>query len=264
MLRLDEAFHNPVKELLRQKKKVCGGWLQLCSPMSSEIMGKAGFDFLMVDMEHAPNDVFMLIQQLQALKGYGVTPLARAPWNDMVAIKRILDAGVYGLLVPYVNTREEAEQAVANTKYPTLGVRGVAPSPRAPGFGMNSKNYMERANDELLVMTAVETPEAVQNLDEILKVPGLDGIFIGPMDLATSMGHFCDPSAPEVQEAIAQVERKVFASDKYLATVAKDMDAAQKLYDRGYSMILSMSDSGYLAQGAMAAVKRFKEAYPQR
>lgn len=264
MLRLDEEFHNPLKEMLKAKKKVCGGWLQLCSPLSAEIMGKAGFDFLMVDMEHAPNDVYMLLRQLQAMKGYGVTPMARAPWNDMVAIKRILDAGVYGLLVPYVNTREEAEQAVANTKYPTQGVRGVAPSPRAPGFGMNPQNYMKRANDEILVMTAVETPEAVENLDEILQVENLDGIFIGPMDLATSMGHFCDPSHPDVQQAIAAVERKVFASNKYLATVAKDMEAAKKLYDRGYSMVLSMSDSGFLAQAAMNTVKSFHEQYPER
>ena len=264
MLKLDETFHNPLKDLLRQKKKVCGAWLQLCSPMSAEIMAKAGFDFLMVDMEHAPNNVFMLLQQLQGMKGHRAVPLARAPWNDMVTIKRMLDTGVYGLLIPYVNTKEEAERAVANTKYPPEGVRGVAPSPRAPGFGMQPKNYMEHANEEILVMTAVETPEAVKNIDEILSVPGLDGIFIGPMDLATSMGHFCDPSAPEVQEAIRQVEEKVLASDKYLATVAGNFEAAQKLYDKGYSLILSMSDSGYLGKAAMDLVQRFHHTYPER
>lgn len=264
MLRLGEELHNPVKELLRQKKKVCGGWLQLCSVMSAEIMAKAGFDFLMVDMEHAPGDFFLLVQQLQAMKGHRAVPFVRAPWNDMVSIKRILDAGVYGILIPYVNTREEAERAVSYTKYPTEGVRGVAPSPRAPGFGLEASNYMKRANDEIVVMTAVETLEAVQALDEILTVPGLDGIFIGPMDLATSMGHFCDPSAPDVREAIEEVERKVFASGKFLGTVAGNMDAAQALYDRGYSLVLSMSDSGGLAKLARSTVTQFEKAYPER
>ncbi|MEG2383647.1 MAG: aldolase/citrate lyase family protein, partial [Oscillospiraceae bacterium] len=251
MLRLDEEFYNPVKAMLAEKKKVCGGWLQLGSTISPEIMAKAGFDFLMVDLEHAPGNVFLLVQQLQAMKGYNAVPFVRAPWNDMVTIKRILDAGVYGLLVPYVNTKAEAEQAVANTKYPPEGVRGVAPSPRAPGYGMNSKNYMNHANDQILVMTAVETYEAVQNLDEILSVPGLDGIFIGPMDLATSMGHFCDASAPEVQEVIAVIEKKVMASKKFLATVAGDFTVAEKLYNKGYSLVVTMSDSGTLAKVSM-------------
>ena len=264
MLKLEEVFHNPVRDLLKEGKPVCAGWLQMCSVVSAEIMAKAGFDVLMVDMEHAPGDFFLLLQQLQALKGYGAVPFVRAPWNDMVSIKRILDTGVYGVLVPYVNTKEEAENAVSYTKYPPRGVRGVAPSPRAPGFGQNSANYLDHANREIVVMTAVETLEAVENLDEILQIPDLDGIFSGPMDLATSMGHFCDPSAPDVQEAIQRVEQKVIGSGKFLGTVAKNVAAAQPLYDRGYQLVVTLSDSGGLAALARQTVTDFHKLYPER
>ncbi len=264
MLKINETFVNPVKSLLKEKKKVCGGWLQLASTLSSEIMGKAEFDVLMVDMEHGPSDFSLLLAQFQALKGYGVSPFVRAPWNDFVAIKRILDAGAYGVLVPYVNTKEEAELAVSATIYPPHGIRGVAPSPRAPGYGMNSRNYLDHADEQIVVMTAVETPEAIANLDEILTVEGLDGIFIGPMDLATSMGHRFNPGHEEVKAAVAKVEEKVFASNKYLASVAPNLEAAKAMYDRGYSLVLVMSDAGTVAKAAMETTAKFKEMYPNR
>lgn len=264
MLRLDEVFCNPVKPLLRDKKKVLGAWLQMASPYAAEIFAKAQVDVLMVDMEHGPNDILSLIEQLRAMGRFSAVPLVRAPWNDMVAIKRILDAGAYGVLVPYVNSREEAQAAVSYCRYPVAGVRGVAPSPRAPGFGMNSANYMTRANDEILVMTAVETGEAVDNIDELVQVEGLDGIFIGPMDLATSMGHFCDPAHPEVQAAIRKVERAVTSSGKFLATVAGGMEDAKRKYDLGYNLVIAFADGGILGAVAKRNVEEFKRAYPQR
>lgn len=263
MLPLDQEFYNPIKHKLKAKQKVIGAWLQMASPYAAEIMAKAGMDVLMVDMEHGPNTILSLIDQLRAMGRFPTTPFARAPWNDMVTIKRMLDAGIYGILIPYVNTAEEAASAVANCRYPMEGVRGVAPSPRAPGFGMNAMNYMRHANEEIVVMTAVETPTAVNNIDEILKVDGLDGIFIGPMDLATSMGHFCDPSHPEVQEAIAEVERKVLASDKFLASIAGDMDVAFKKYEKGYSLLMVMADGGTLGKVTMKNVDSFRKVYPE-
>ncbi|MEG0764985.1 MAG: aldolase/citrate lyase family protein [Pseudoflavonifractor sp.] len=263
MLKLDEKFYNPAKHKLQNKEKLLGAWLQMASPYAAEIFAKAGLDVLMVDMEHGPNDILSLIDQLRAMGRFDAVPFARAPWNDMVTIKRMLDAGLYGILVPYVNTAEEARDAVAACKYPMEGVRGVAPSPRAPGFGMNSMNYMNHANEEILVMTAVETATAVDNLDEILKVEGLDGIFIGPMDLATSMGHFCDPSHPDVQKAIATVEEKVLASDKFLASVAGNMEVALQKYKKGYSLVVAMADGGTLGSTAMKNVKEFRAEYPQ-
>lgn len=261
MLGLDEKFYNKVKWMLKDGEKTVGAWLQIGSPYTAEIFGKAGFDWVMIDMEHGPGDIPTLISQLQGLKGYGTVPFVRAPWNDFVAIKRILDAGVYGVLVPYVNTKEEAENAVKACKYPTKGIRGVAGSPRAGGYGMNIKNYLENADEQVLVMTAIETPEAVENLDYILEVEDLDGIFIGPMDLATSMGHFCNPKEKEVQDAIKIIEEKVFNSNKFLGTVASDIDEAMKLYEKGYQYVVTMADGVSLGKMAVNNVKKFREVY---
>jgi len=264
MLRLDESFYNPAKHALKEGRKLLGAWVQTASPFAAEIFAKAGVDILMIDMEHGPNDILSLLDQLRAIGRFDSVPLVRAPWNDMVTIKRILDAGAYGVLIPYVNTPEDARAAVSYCKYPTEGVRGVAPSPRAPGWNMNAANYMTHANEEVLVMTAVETMEAVDNIDELVKVEGLDGIFIGPMDLATSMGHFCDPSHSEVQAAIKKVEDAVIGSGKFLASVAGGMELAGKKYDKGYSLVVAFADGGTLGAAAMKNVKQFHEMYPER
>ena len=225
---------------------------------------KAGFDLVMVDMEHGPGDILTLISQIQGMKGQPAVPFVRAPWNDFVQIKKILDAGTFGLLVPYVNTAEEARAAVAAAKYPLEGIRGVSGSPRGPHFGNNSMDYMKGANEEIFIMTAIETMEAVNNIDELLQVEGLDGIFIGPMDLATSMGHFGDSSHPEVQEAIAHIEKKVFASDKILATVGGPMEQAIAKYERGYQLLLLFSDTVSLSAAARSVVGQFSKQFPDR
>ncbi len=252
---------NPVKNKLKNGQKTMGGFLQTLSPVAAEIMAQAGFDWLIVDLEHSPGDFANLQAQLQAMNGSGVVPFARAPWNDMVAIKRILDTGVMGVLVPYVNTREEAEAAVAACKYPPQGVRGVAGSPRAAGYTGNTMPYLSSANDETIVMIAVETMEAVGNLDGILEVEGLDGIFIGPVDLASSMGYLGDPGQAEVQEAIARIERKVFASDKFLGTLAATWDKANACFEKGYQWMVVMQDGATLVGASRQAVSRFRDSY---
>lgn len=255
--------HNRVKAMLKAGKRVSGAWAQGASSLFTEILADAGFDLVMVDMEHGPGDILTLISQIQGMKGQPAVPFVRTPWNDFVVIKRILDAGAYGLLVPYVNTPEEARAAVAAAKYPPAGIRGVSGSPRAPHFGNNAMEYMKSANDEVFVMTAIETMEAVNNIDGFLAIDGLDGIFIGPMDLATSMGHFGDPSHPDVQAAIQSVERKVIGSGKVLGTVADKWEAAQKKYEAGYQLLMLMSDTNSLGAFARSTVKNFKDAYPQ-
>lgn len=264
MLKNGEVLYNKVKWMLKDGKRTIGSWLQLGSNISAEIVAKAGPDWVMIDMEHGPYDIPTLTMQLQAISKYDVVPFARAPWNDMVAIKQILDCGVMGIVVPYVSTKEEAERAVAACKYPTRGVRGVAGSPRAAGFTLDGQRYLGNANDQILVMTQVETPEAVRNIEELVTVDGLDGIFIGPMDLSCSMGHFATPSDPEVQAAIRHVEDVAFKSDKFLATVASDMKAAKALYDRGYGLVVPMSDSTTLAKAAKGVFDEFHSLYPNR
>lgn len=258
---MSNNIQNPVKRKLKNGQKTIGGFLQMISPVSAEIMSRSGFDWLIVDLEHSPGDFANLQAQLQAMNGSGVVPFARAPWNDMVAIKRTLDTGVMGVLIPYVNTREEAEAAVAACKYPPLGVRGVAGSPRAAGYTRNTMPYLTTANDEVIVMIAVETMEAVNNLDEILTVEGLDGIFIGPVDLASSMGYLGDPSQPEVQETIAVIESKVIPSDKFLGTLAANWGKAEACFEKGYQWMVLMQDGVAIKNAGDAAVSSFRNVY---
>ena len=259
-----KPFENRVKRLLKDGKKTSGAWLQIASPITAEIISSAGFDWVIVDMEHGPGDILTLIDQLQAMKGSEVGSLVRVPWNDFVVIKRVLDAGAHGVLIPYVNTKAAAEAAVRACKYPPEGIRGIAGSVRAARFNQNSlENYFNRANDEILVVTQVETAEAVANLDEILEVPGLDGIFIGPMDLSTSMGHLGKMGHPDVQSAIATVEAKALKANKILGTVSANWDQAKQLYDRGYQMITLMADGVGLANLAADTVANFQKAFPE-
>lgn len=254
-------FDNTVMTKLRNKEPVSAAWSQLGSNLSAEIMAEAGFDVLVIDMEHSPLDLPKLVSIIQATKGTDCAPFVRAPWNDMVWIKQILDAGAYGIHVPYVSTREEAEYAVKSCKYAPQGWRGLASSQRAVNYSLSKAEYFSRANRDVLVMVAIETPQGVENIEEIASVEGVDGIFIGPSDLSTSMGFLANPSVPEVQAAIAAIEAAAKKAGKFLGTIAPNAEAAEKLYEKGYSIIYFFSDSTDLARMASETVKRFKEAH---
>ncbi len=260
---MSQLFENPVKRMIKAGKKTAGAWAQLCSPIATEILGRGGFDWILVDMEHAPGDVLTLVSQFQALGGTGAVPIVRVPWNDLVWIKRVLDAGAYGLMIPYVNTKDQAMAAVQACKYPPAGNRGIAGSPRAAGYGRDTAGYLKRANDEIFVMLQVETPQAIDNLEEIAKVPGVDTLFIGPMDLSTSMGHFGNPAHPDVQAAIATVEAKAKKLGMPLGTISGSWEQAKALYDRGYQLITLMSDSVLLSKAGADTMAKFREAFPQ-
>ena len=227
-----EEYYNEVKRRLKNKGKVSAAWLHMASNVSAEILANAGFDALVIDVEHSPVDYQTILSMCQAIKGTGALPFARAPWNDLIALKRISDCGVMG-------------------------------SPRACGYGMNRGHYLQRANDENLVMIAIETPEGIKNLPEIMKIEDLDGIFIGPMDLSTSMGMMGQFDREVFKAAIRQIEDIVLPSDKFLATVANDADAAQKLYDKGYNFVIMMSDAVDLSKMAAKAVETFKKNNPE-
>jgi 2-keto-3-deoxy-L-rhamnonate aldolase RhmA len=259
-----ELFTNPLKARIKAGQKLAGAWCQLASPMTAELFSKAGFDWLLLDLEHGPGDILNLISQIQAMASGNALPVVRSPWNDFVAIKRILDAGAYGVVIPYVNTREEAEAAVRACKYPPKGIRGIAGSPRISGYGLNENQYLQRANDELLVITQVETSQAAENLDSILQTPGLDGIFIGPMDLAASLGHLGDPSHPDVQAVIGKIEAIVLKTDRALCTLASGFEQARKLFDKGYQLVTLMADGVALAKLAAEQVGKFQSGYPSK
>ena len=250
---------NPAADALRAGKKVSCAWLQAGSPVTAEIMAEAGFDILLVDLEHGPGDIMTLMTQIQAMKGEKAVPFARAPWNDFVAIKRILDAGAYGLIVPYVCNKQEAEAAVRAAKYPPEGIRGIAGSPRAPHYGNNSMEYFDTANRDIFVFVQIETPDGVKNIDDILSVPGVDGIFIGPMDLATTHGYRGKPGTPAMVEIIAALEKKILAKKKPMATICNDFADAKAKYERGYSMIVLMSDTVNLGKLAREEVGKFRK-----
>ena len=256
---MPELYVNTAKERLLKGEKLSAGWIQTGSPMASEIMAQSGFDILVVDGEHGPVDPSNLIPILHAMNGYGVMPMVRAPWNDFVSIKRLLDCGAMGIHIPYVNTPEEAAAAVSACKYPPEGIRGIAGSPRAAGYGANLGNYLQRANDQMLVMIALETPQSVQNLDLLMDVKGVDGIFIGPTDLSTTHGYFANAAHPEMQKIIRGIEDKVLArGDKLLATIASSASAAKELYMRGYSYVIFASDGVTLRTTVSEMIKEFK------
>jgi 4-hydroxy-2-oxoheptanedioate aldolase len=197
------------KSLIKLKEggEVLTGWLSIPSSLSAELMALQDFDALTLDMQHGAIDYVDAIPMLQAISTTQVTPMVRAPWNDPSILGRILDAGAYGVICPMINTGEQAEAFVKATRYQPIGQRSAGPL-RATMYA--GADYFKNANDTIITLAMVETKEAVDNLDDILSVPGLDGIYVGPSDLAVSFGHPAgyDPRFPEVYEAIKHIAAK--------------------------------------------------------
>ena len=258
---LDTKLKNHLKEKIRSGKKCLGAWLQSGSPACAEIFGQAGFDFVIIDMEHGPHDFMTLGDQLRALRGTEVTPIVRTEWNDFVFAKRVLDIGAMGLHVPYISTRAEVEYALRSAWYPPQGNRGMARSTRACFYGQKPVSEMGEINDKMFVMTGIETPEGVQNVEEIASTPGLDAVFLGPMDLASTSGNLANPGGPEMAALKSQIESACSKLGKPLATISAGMDEAEALFDKGYSMVAAMSDVVFLATQSIATVQRFVKKY---
>ena len=203
-----ELQRNAFKHGLAAGQLQIGLWSSLCSNIAAEVIGDAGFDWILLDTEHSPNEIPGLFGQLQAIGRGGSTPIIRPAWNDAVLAKRALDIGAQTLLFPYVQNAEEARRAVASTRYPPEGVRGVAVASRASRFG-RTPGYLTKANSEMCVLVQVETRDALRELEAIAKVDGVDGVFIGPSDLAASLGHLGNPAHPEVQAAIEDAAKRL-------------------------------------------------------
>src|SRR5688572_28580393 len=186
---------NEFKRAIRDGRPQIGLWASLCSHVSIEVIAGSGFDWLLIDTEHAPNEVPMVQSQLQAMAGGTAAPVVRPAWNDTVMLKRLLDLGAQNFLVPYVQTAEESRAAVAATRYPARGVRGVASLHRANRFGRVNELYT-RADDQICVIVQVETKLALQNLEAIAAIDGVDGLFIGPSDLSAALGYLGNSTHP--------------------------------------------------------------------
>ncbi|HEY0567306.1 MAG TPA: HpcH/HpaI aldolase/citrate lyase family protein [Xanthobacteraceae bacterium] len=248
---------NAFKHGLAQGLLQIGLWCSLCSNITAEVVCDSGFDWLLLDTEHAPNEIPDLLQQLQAVARGTATPIVRPAWNDTVLIKRVLDIGAPSLLIPYVQNADEARRAVAATRYPPAGVRGVTGTGRAARYG-RVKDYLKTAHTELCLLVQVETRSALGQLEEIASVDGIDGVFIGPSDLAASFGHVGNPQHPEVQAALEDAVRRLTAIGKPAGILTLNEDEARRYIGWGYLFVAVGSDLGLLTRGADTLAKKFK------
>lgn len=240
---------NPFKAALKQCKPQVGLWSSLSSPLSAELLAGAGFDWLLFDTEHSPIEISGVLPLLQAAAPYDTHPVVRVAWNDAVLIKRALDIGAQSILIPFVQNPQEAKNAVAACKYPPLGIRGVAGSTRASGFG-RIKNYAHKANDEVCVCIQLETLEALSHIDEIAKTRGLDGVFIGPGDLAASMGHLGNPAHAEVQAVIEKAAETLKGHGLASGILATNPEDANRYLALGFTFVAANVDTILLATAA--------------
>jgi 2-dehydro-3-deoxyglucarate aldolase len=237
------AFPNQFRQDLLARKRLIGCWSALGSPITTEVLGLAGFDWILLDSEHAPNDVLTLIPQLMALKDSSSAPVVRPAWNDTVLIKRLLDAGFYNFLVPFVQSADEARAAVAATRYPPKGVRGVSVAQRSNHYG-TVKNYFEVINDNIAVLVQIENQVGVDAADEIAAIDGVDCLFVGPSDLAATLGHFGNPGHPDVQAAMARVFEAAARHGKSSGILAPAEADARRYLELGVSFVGVGSDLG--------------------
>lgn len=248
---------NAFKHDLAAGKLQIGLWSSLCSNIAAEIISDSGFDWILLDTEHSPNEIPDLVGQLQAMQASKTTPIIRPAWNDAVLIKRALDIGAQSLLLPYVQNVAEAKAAVAATRYPPHGIRGVSVAARASRYG-RTPGYLGKANDEICVLVQVETGEALKNLEAIAAVEGVDGVFIGPSDLAASLGHLGNPQHPDVQAAIKDAVTRLKKVGKPAGMLTGNEEEARRYIDWGYLFVAVGADVGLLAKNADALCKRFK------
>lgn len=247
---------NRFRQDLLQGKTLIGCWSALCSPITTEVLGVAGFDWLLLDGEHAPNDVTTFVPQLMALKGSRSAPVVRPQFNDPVVIKHLLDIGFYNFLIPFVETQEQAELAVASTRYPPAGIRGVSVSHRSNMFG-TVPDYFTSINDNIAVMVQIESQQGVDNLDAIAAVDGIDGIFVGPSDLAAGMGHLGNAGHPDVQAAIRHIFARAKAHGKPSGILAPVEADARRYLEWGATFVAVGSDLGVFRAGTQALCDRF-------
>lgn len=252
-----QAFPNTLRRDLRAGKTLIGCWASLASPITTEVLGVAGFDWVLLDGEHSPNDVTTFIPQLMALKDSASAPVVRPSSNDAVEIKRLLDAGFYNFLVPFVESADDARRAVAATRYPPQGIRGVSVSQRSNRYGA-VKDYLQHINEQIAVIVQIESQDGLRAVREIAAVDGVDAVFVGPSDLAAAMGHLGNSAHPEVQAAIASVFAEVQAIGKPLGILAPVEADARRYMAMGASFVAVGSDLGVFRSGTQALIDRYR------
>jgi 4-hydroxy-2-oxoheptanedioate aldolase len=241
------APQNRLKAALARGDVQLGCWLSMATPASAEIAGGAGFDWVLIDGEHAPNDLSSIRAQLMALNGSASSVLVRVPFGEAWILKRMLDLGVQSILVPMIDTAEQARAMVRAVRYPPHGVRGVgAGFARASGYGA-IPDYQTTANDQICLLVQAESRTSIENIDAIAATEGVDAVFIGPSDLSADMGHLGNPGAPEVVEAILHGISRIRAAGKAVGIIAFGPGEAKRWADAGVQFIATASDVKCLA-----------------
>jgi 2-dehydro-3-deoxyglucarate aldolase len=253
-----QSLPNTFRRAVCSGETVIGCWASLASPIATELLGIIGFDWLLLDAEHAPNDVLTLIPQLMALKDSRSAPVVRPPANESVVIKRLLDSGFSNFLVPFVDSADDAARAVAATRYPPQGIRGVSVSQRGNRYG-TVPDYFNVANDNVCVIAQIESRKSVQAIDEILAVDGIDAVFVGPSDLAAAYGHIGHAEHPEVQEAIARIFERAQAAGKPSGILAPVQADAERYISMGCRVVAVCADMGLLKGAAQTVQKHFMQ-----
>jgi 4-hydroxy-2-oxoheptanedioate aldolase len=252
-----ELSRNRFKQAIAAGQLQIGLWSSLCNAIAAEIVADSGFDWILFDSEHSPNEIPGLMAQLQSSARGTASAIVRPAWNDAVLIKRVLDIGAQSILVPYVQDAEEARRAVAAIRYPPGGIRGVAAASRASRYGRVT-DYLKKADSEICLLVQVETRAALEQLEAIAAVDGVDGVFIGPSDLSASFGHIGNPQHAEVQKALEDGVRRLKAIGKPAGILTLSEEEARRYIGWGYTFVAVGSDIGLLARGADALAKRFK------
>ncbi|MFO1220009.1 MAG: aldolase/citrate lyase family protein [Burkholderiaceae bacterium] len=246
---------NTFKQALAAQQRLIGLWINWPYPPLAEALAGSGFHWLLFDMEHSANDLQLVGQQLLALRGTPVAPVVRVPVHDIVWTKRALDAGVSNLMVPNIRSAREANEAVSFTRFPPQGQRGVAGSTRASGWSRYT-DFMARANDEIALILQIESREALDELDAICRVDGVDAVFIGPSDLAAALGHRGQPGHADVQAAIARAIRTARAAGKAIGILVGD-GRAEPYLEQGATLVGVGSDVGLIVGAADALAAKF-------
>lgn len=241
---------NPFKQALREKHAQIGLWLSAASPYLSEVSATAGFDWLLIDGEHAPNTLQTTLQQLQVVAPYRSQPVVRAVEGQVALVKQLLDIGAQNLLIPMIDTAEQAELMVRAVQYPPKGIRGVGSAiARASRWSLRA-DYLDVADDEICLLVQAESVTALKNLSAIAAVEGVDGVFIGPADLAASMGHRGKPGHPEVQAAIEGAIKTIVGAGKAAGILTSDPQLARHYLALGATFVAVGVDVSLYAQAA--------------
>jgi 4-hydroxy-2-oxoheptanedioate aldolase len=247
---------NKIKLAWAAGKAVVNGWLAIPSGFSAEVMAQCGFDSVTVDLQHGVQDYQSMVQCFQAMQAHPVLPMVRVPWNEPGIVGKVLDAGAYGLICPMINTVEEAEKLVSYAKYPPEGARSNGPI-RAAMYG-ESTNYQKTANDEIIILPMIETKQAVENLEAILDVPGISGVYIGPSDLGFSYGliPILDREEPLILDIYARVIAECTKRGLYAGVHCGSAAYAARAIKMGFRLVTISNDSGLMAVAAKSAVKQ--------